>query len=276
MALALKARRPVKLALTREEDMHDHTKYPAIIRLKIAARRDGTLLGADQEVITDIGAHIIQGYSFLGVTAGWLASLYKFGAVRHHGVAVYTNKAPSCAMQGFGNPQVTFAVESLMDELAEKLGMDPLELRLKNYVGLGEPFWGQGPLVRSLVQSDGVVQLLRHGAEQIGWERRCGSVGVRECGVRGSGGAGETRRHGDTETRRHGDTENGDTEIRGRGDTEIRGRGDGRTRGSCEYGVCSTWYAIRNTQHATRITLPPRHRHGPRVSHLQRGFAAAQ
>ena len=172
VALALKARRPVKLALTREEDMHDHTKYPAIIRLKIAARRDGTLLGADQELIADIGAHIIQGYSYLGVTAGWLASLYKFGAVRHHGVAVYTNKAPSCAMQGFGNPQVTFAVESLMDELAEKLGMDPLELRLKNYVGLGQPFWGQGPLVRSLVQSDGVQQLLREGAERIGWEQR--------------------------------------------------------------------------------------------------------
>ena len=192
VALALKARRPVKLALTREEDMHDHTKYPAIIRLKIAAKNDGTLLGADQDLIADIGAHIIQGYSYLGVTAGWLASLYKFKAVRHHGVAVYTNKAPSCAMQGFGNPQVTFAVESLMDELAEKLGMDPLELRLKNYVGLGESFWGQGPMVRSLVQSDGVQQLLREGAARIGWERR-------------RGGAEEQGRRGDTETRGHGE-----------------------------------------------------------------------
>jgi xanthine dehydrogenase molybdenum-binding subunit len=195
VALALKARRPVKLALTREEDMHDHTKYPAIIRLKIAAKNDGTLLGADQELIADIGAHIIQGYSYLGVTAGWLASLYKFKAVRHHGVAVYTNKAPSCAMQGFGNPQVTFAVESLMDELAEKLGMDPLELRLKNYVGLGESFWGQGPMVRSLVQSDGVQQLLREGAARIGWERRRGGAGVQR-----SRGAEETRGRGDTET----------------------------------------------------------------------------
>ncbi len=172
VALALKARRPVKLALTREEDMHDHTKYPAIIRLKLAAKRDGTFLGAQQELIADIGAHIIQGYSYLGVTAGWLASLYKFRAVKHRGVAVYTNKAPSCAMQGFGNPQVTFAVESLVDELAEKLGMDPLELRLKNYVGLGESFWGQGPLVRSVVQSDGVRQLLAEGARRIDWERR--------------------------------------------------------------------------------------------------------
>ena len=196
VALALKARRPVKLALTREEDMHDHTKYPAIIRLKIAAKNDGTLLGADQDLIADIGAHIIQGYSYLGVTAGWLASLYKFKAVRHHGVAIYTNKAPSCAMQGFGNPQVTFAVESLMDELAEKLGMDPLKLRLKNYVGLGESFWGQGPLVRSLVQSDGVQQLLREGAARIGWERRNQGQGDKE-----------TRKQGNEETRGRGDTE---------------------------------------------------------------------
>ncbi|GAF67926.1 unnamed protein product, partial [marine sediment metagenome] len=54
----------------------------------------------------------------------------------------------------------------------EKLDMDPIELRLKNYVGLGDTFWGQGPLVRSIVQSDGVPELLRKGAELIGWERR--------------------------------------------------------------------------------------------------------
>jgi len=168
-ALALKARRPVKLSLTREEDMHDHTKYPTQIDLKIAAQKDGTLLGAQMELIVDIGAHIIQAYSFLGVCVGWMVSLYRFPNVRYHGVAVYTNKSPSCAMQGFGNPQVTFAVESLMDELAKKLDMDPIDLRLKNYVGLGDSFWGQGPLVRSIVRSDGVPQLLREGAQKIGW-----------------------------------------------------------------------------------------------------------
>ena len=244
VALALKARRPVKLALTREEDMHDHTKYPAIIRLKIAAKNDGTLLGADQELIADIGAHIIQGYSYLGVTAGWLASLYKFKAVRHHGVAVYTNKAPSCAMQGFGNPQVTFAVESLMDELAEKLGMDPLELRLKNYVGLGESFWGQGP----------------HGA-LAGAERRRAAVAPRRRGEDRVGA--EERRCRDKETRRQGDT-------------GTRRRGERRVRAGS-----STEYGTRNTQHASRIThhaprYPPRPRPGPRLPHFQRGRAAAQ
>jgi xanthine dehydrogenase molybdenum-binding subunit len=92
--------------------------------------------------------------------------------VRYQGTAVYTNKAPSCALRGFGNPQVTFAVESLMDELAEKLGIDPIELRLKNYIGTGDTFWGQGPLVKSVVRSDGVEELLRRGSEAIGWNDR--------------------------------------------------------------------------------------------------------
>ncbi len=171
-ALALKARRPVKLTLTREEDMHEHSKYPTITHLQLAARKDGQLLGAKMDVTVDIGSHIVQGYSFLGVAIGWLVSLYRLPNVRYAGRCVYTNKSASCAMQGFGNPQITFAAESLMDELAGKLSIDPIELRLKNYVGLGDTFWGQGPLVRSIVQSDGVAELLNKGAQIIGWGHR--------------------------------------------------------------------------------------------------------
>ncbi|MBS3783869.1 MAG: molybdopterin-dependent oxidoreductase [Anaerolineae bacterium] len=171
-ALALKAGRPVKVSMTREEDAHDHARYATKIDLKLAAKDDGTLLGAKMDLIADTGAHNIQPYSFLGVCAGWLVSLYKTPAVRYHGTAVYTNTTPSCAMRGFGNPQVTFPVESLMDELAHTLEIDPVELRLKNYVGLGDTFWGQGPLVKSIVQSDGVPELLKRGKAAIGWERR--------------------------------------------------------------------------------------------------------
>jgi len=171
-ALALKAGRPVKLSYTREEDAHDHTRYGCTIDLKLAAKRDGTLTGADMTLVADIGAHNIQAYSFLGVSIGWLVSLYKIPNIRYRGTAVYTNKALSCAMQGFGNPQVTFAVEQLIDELSEKLGIDPIELRMKNYVGLGDTFWGQGPQVKSIVRSDGVPELMRRGAELINWPRR--------------------------------------------------------------------------------------------------------
>lgn len=172
VALALKARRPVRLTLTREEDMHDHGRFGTDAHIKIGAKKDGTLTGVEMEMIADLGAHIIQGYSFLGVSIGWVVSLYRLPSVRYKGVGVYTNKAPGCAMQGYGNPQATLAVESLLDELAEKLGMDPLELRLKNYVGLGMTFWGQGPMVRSIVWSDGVPELLGKGQELIGWDKR--------------------------------------------------------------------------------------------------------
>jgi len=174
VALALKARRPVKLSLTREEDMHDHGRFGTQARIKIGAKKDGTLTGVEMDLTADIGAHILQGYSFLGVSIGWLVSLYRFPHVRYQGRCVYTNKAPGCAMQGFGNPQATFATESLMDALAEKLSMDPLQLRLKNYVGLGMTFWGQGPMVRSIIWSDGVPELLGKGQEIIGWDRRQG------------------------------------------------------------------------------------------------------
>lgn len=171
-ALALKARRPVKLTMAREEDVHEHSRYASHIHLKMGAKKDGTLTAAEMELVGDIGAHNIQAYSFLGVSIGWLVSLYKFPNIRYKGTAVYTNKAISCAMQGFGNPQITFAAESLIDELAEKLNKDPMELRLKNYVGMGDTFWGQGPQVRSIVQSDGVPELLEKGARIINWKDR--------------------------------------------------------------------------------------------------------
>jgi xanthine dehydrogenase molybdenum-binding subunit len=192
-ALALKAGRPVKLVTTREEDVHDHTRYGATIDLKLAARSDGTLTGADMTLVADIGAHNIQAYSYLGVSIGWLVSLYKIPNVKYRGIAVYTNKALSCAMQGFGNPQVTFAAEQLIDMLAERLEMDPIELRMKNYVGLGDTFWGQGPTVRSIVHSDGVPELMRQGAERIGWSRRRRNGTDRQNGERFCRGLGVGR-----------------------------------------------------------------------------------
>jgi xanthine dehydrogenase molybdenum-binding subunit len=172
VALSLKAQKPVKLILTREEDMYDHCKYPSIIHLKYGVKRDGTITAGELKTIVDIGAHNIQAYPLLGCMAGWFVSLYRMPNLRFEGKAVYTNKTPACAMQGYGNPQVSFAVESQMDIIAEKLGMDPIELRLKNYVGLGETFWGQGPTVRSVIRSCGVEEMLLRGREIIGWNDR--------------------------------------------------------------------------------------------------------
>ena len=172
VALALKAGRPVKIALTREEDMMEHCAYQMYFRLKVAAKKDGTIIAGELENVMDIGGHQIQAYPLLGCLLGWFVSLYKWKNIRYRGVAVYTNKVPSCAFRGYGNPQITWAVETIVDELAEALGIDPVEFRLKNYVGRGDLFWGQGPTVKSIVKSDGVPELLRKGAELIGWSKR--------------------------------------------------------------------------------------------------------
>jgi xanthine dehydrogenase molybdenum-binding subunit len=172
VALALKSRRPVRLSYTREEDHHDHCSYQMVFKLRLGAKEDGTLTAGHLDAVLDIGAHQIQAYPLLGCVVGWWVSLYKIPAKSYVGKAVYTNKVPSCAFRGYGNPQITWAVETLMDELAEKLGIDPLDFRLKNYIGEGDLFWGQGPTVKSIIQSCGVEEILQRGAEMIDWYNR--------------------------------------------------------------------------------------------------------
>ncbi|MBM3292341.1 xanthine dehydrogenase family protein molybdopterin-binding subunit, partial [Candidatus Bathyarchaeota archaeon] len=172
VAMALKTRKPVKLALTREEDLRDHASYNMIFNLKLGAKKDGTLIAGHLDAILDLGSHQIQAYSLLGCMAGWWVSLYKLKAKSYHSIGVYTNKTPSCAFRGYGNPQVTWMVEQLMDELAEALKVDPLDFRIKNYVGLGDVFWGQGPTVKSIIQSCGVEEIIRLGAKKIGWQNK--------------------------------------------------------------------------------------------------------
>ncbi len=172
VALALKTQRPVKLSYTREEDLHDHSSYQMIFRLKLGAKADGTLHAGHLDAWLDIGGHQIQAYPLLGCVVGWWVSLYKLAHKSYHGKAVYTNKVPACAFRGYGNPQITWVVETMMDELAHKVGMDPVDFRLKNYIGEGDLFWGQGPSVKSIIESCGVEEILKTGAEMSGWYER--------------------------------------------------------------------------------------------------------
>ena len=172
VAMALKTQRPVKLSYTREEDLHDHSSYQMIFKLKLGAKADGTLHSGHLDAWLDIGGHQIQAYPLLGCVVGWWVSLYKLPNKSYHGKAVYTNKVPACAFRGYGNPQITWVVETMMDELANKIGIDPVDFRLKNYIGEGDLFWGQGPSVKSIIESCGVEEILKTGAEISGWYER--------------------------------------------------------------------------------------------------------
>lgn len=172
VALALKAKRPVKIAYTREEDMLDHSNFVFYFKIRVGARREGYFTAAEFINILDVGAHQVQPYPLLGTSLGWFVSMYKWRNIKYTGIAVYTNKVPGCALRGYGAPEVQWAVETIVDEVAEKLGVDPVDLRLKNYVGKGDIFWGQGPTVKSVIKSDGVPELMAKGKDVIGWDRR--------------------------------------------------------------------------------------------------------
>ena len=137
--LARAARRPVKIAFERvEEFVACPTREPCAIRLSTAADRDGRLLGRDAHVTIDSGAYTSWGSTTPYVMLSTVAGLYRVPNVRFDTTIVYTNNPYSGSMRGYGNPESTFAVEAQMDDLADKLGIDRLELRRRNASKAGD------------------------------------------------------------------------------------------------------------------------------------------
>jgi len=131
--------RPAIAVHKREESVIGHSKrHPAIMWYKHGATRDGKLVAVEARIILDTGA-----YASLGPFVAWRATVhsvgpYKVPNAKVDTVAVYTNGIYAGAFRGFGNPQIHFAVEQQMDLLAEELGMDPVEFRLKNVLRNGD------------------------------------------------------------------------------------------------------------------------------------------
>lgn len=169
--LALKTGLLVKIEQSREEMFYDGGRHEFVMRLKTGVKKDGTLTAMDMWAADNCGAYS-SGTSICKLSCGFFMSMYRCPSKRFEGYSVYTNTPPRGSIRGAGNPQQNFAVESQMDIIAEKLNMDPVELRLKNQLPLGSTFWGQGPDVYCTVQSDGTEQLMREGAKLIGWETR--------------------------------------------------------------------------------------------------------
>lgn len=138
VALAAKVGRPVKIVLDREEVFLTLTEPATWIRIKTAVSRDGTLLGREMEIVLDTGAYaditprLARG---LGLVA---PGPYKIPNVSVDVYAVYTNKAPAGALRGVIGRQACWAYEQEMDQIAGRLGIDPIELRLKNFLHDGD------------------------------------------------------------------------------------------------------------------------------------------
>ncbi|OKJ62202.1 aldehyde oxidase [Streptomyces sp. CB02009] len=136
---ALKLRRPVKLEYTRAEQFYGATtRHPFTIGIKVGARADGTLTAVQMRVVSNTGAYGNHGPAVMFHSVGESFAVYSAPHKKVDAFSVYTNAVPAGAFRGYGLGQVTFAVESVMDELARLLDMDPLVLREKNIIGPGE------------------------------------------------------------------------------------------------------------------------------------------
>jgi len=131
--LAIKTKRPVRMIWTREESgVAATTRHPMNIELKTGFRNDGLIVANEARVFADTGAYMSYGASVLEVATGTLNGPYRIPSTHVEGFCVYTNNPPAGAMRGYGIAQVNFAMETQLDIAAEKLHLDPVELRKMN------------------------------------------------------------------------------------------------------------------------------------------------
>ena len=165
-ALARKARRPVRCVLERSEEWLTLNRHPAVIRVKIGARADGTLVAkrvwcwADTGAYADCGPGVAQKMGFAA------PGPYRIPHVWVDSHAVYTNLPPNGAFRGYGQMQCVWASELAMDLLAERLGMDALEFRLRNVLRNGDRY-----CTGEEMHDVHFAECLEAAAEAVGWQQ---------------------------------------------------------------------------------------------------------
>ena len=179
VALAQKARRPVRVVLSREEVFYTITKHAATIRMKTGVKNDGTLVARECEIHLDTGAYAEIGPRVAKKSGYTAAGPYRIPHLKIDSYSVYTNKPPAGAFRGFGVSQSAWAVESQMDIIAAALKMDPLELRKKNGYDEGDKF-----VTDETLRAVGLKECLDEVAKSIEWKNRHGE--------RENGGQGDT------------------------------------------------------------------------------------
>lgn len=162
--LAVATRKPVKLLFDRHESLLVHPKRHATqIRVKVGATSDGRLVAVETELHGDTGAYASLGDKVMTRATTHSAGPYEVPHVRADCYAMYTNNPPAGAFRGFGVTQSAFAVESMIDMLAQQLGMDPIDLRLKNALKVGS-VTNTGQLLRDSV---GLVECIERVTEKL-------------------------------------------------------------------------------------------------------------
>ena len=168
VALAKKAGKPVKIELSREEDMFaTEPRQRYVTTGKMGIKKDGSITALQEKIIVDGGAYYTHNFSTTAVNMGSFLGLYRCPNVAAEATCVYSNVHPTGGVRGYGNHEGTCVQEQLVDRAADKLGMDPLELRLKNANEAGDLSSAGLPM-----ETCSFKEMIRLGAEKIGCKRK--------------------------------------------------------------------------------------------------------
>lgn len=168
--LALMTKKPVKYVLTREESIREtHKRHPFRFHVRLGADRDGTLRALHTDAVADSGSYANWACGVIGKATHLGYGPYRNPNVLYEARAITTNNIHTGSMRGFGTPQAIFAMENAMDELAEKLGMSPLELRKKNALVTGDESGTGQKLDKHKVT---VLEILDNVSRSIGYEEK--------------------------------------------------------------------------------------------------------
>jgi CO/xanthine dehydrogenase Mo-binding subunit len=164
--LAMHADAPVKIKLTREEEfIAGRPMVPVVFKVKMGLRADGTITARESDILVDNGAYSAQAPWVSKTLSERNDSLYRIPNIRTRTRLAYTNKVPTGQVRAYGNQTGNFAYESLLDLAARKLGIDPLEIRLKNCIGPGDIS------VHGLqIKSCNLAECFKTAAAAVGWK----------------------------------------------------------------------------------------------------------
>jgi xanthine dehydrogenase molybdenum-binding subunit len=161
--------RPVRLQLTREETfIASRVRHAIHFKLKTGVNQDGTLIARQAEGISLNGGYASHGHAIVSNSGAKYRGLYDQKAIRYEAVTVYTNMPAAGAMRAYGIPQIMFALESHMEDIARELQMDPIEFRLKNII---RPGWVD-PISKMVAGSNGLAECIAKGKELIRWDEK--------------------------------------------------------------------------------------------------------
>lgn len=168
MSLAVNGR-PVRYSLTREECFIDtRTRHAMKFYIKTAVSKEGKLLSLHMRPISNNGAYASHGHTIVLSAGGKFRLLYDFNSMKYEPTTVYTNLPSAGAMRAYGCPQIFFALESHIEDIAKEMNMDPIEFRRKNFISEGKVDPHSGIVVRSF----GLNECIEKGKQLIKWDEK--------------------------------------------------------------------------------------------------------